>query len=97
MTSNVLVKNNIGFSKKSLNSEYGITNELLSRINKCINYNSIDNDAAKKYLKRETVGLKLTKDEIEKLILDANVEKNGIRGLQKELNKYKISKLLTKV
>ena len=97
MTSNVLVKNNIGFSKKSLNSEYGITNELLSRINKCINYNSIDNDAAKKYLKRETVGLKLTKDEIEKLILDANVEKNGIRGLLKELNKYKISKLLTKV
>lgn len=97
ITSGLSFKKGIGFNSYSKPNNDCIKDELLSRITKVINYKPISVDAAKKYLKRETAGMKLTKEEITKIINNANIEKNGIRGMQKELNKYKIKKLLIKV
>ena len=95
MTSNIKPKEKIGF-----NGAPGIPSlneNLYSRINKIIEYSKIDLLSAKKYLNRETKNIHLNKEDIDSLILNAKIEKYGIRGLQKELNKYKISKLLAKV
>ena len=97
MTSNIREKKSIGFSSKEEGSDEIVSNELKSRITKRIQYITINMEAVKKYLKRETNNIKLSKNEIDEIIKNANIEENGIRGLQKELNKYKVSKLLTKV
>ena len=59
--------------------------------------NKIDKASAKKYIKRESNNLKLTKDEINAIIKKASIETLGMKGLQKELNHYKINKLLANV
>lgn len=98
MTCSTITKKGIGFNSKEFKSDNAnISIELLSRITKFINFKPVDINAAKKYLKRESAGMKLTKEEINQLIDESNIEKNGFRGLQKSLNKYKINKLLLKV
>ena len=97
LTSNVQNQKGIGFNTTNSACNVCISDVLLSRITKSINYKTISVDAAKKYLKREAAGIHLTKEETASLIDSANIAKNGIRGLQKELNKYKISKLFIKV
>lgn len=97
MTSNVYDKKNIGFNSSNLQNEDFSFGNLNSRITKVVKFKAMTIDACKKYLKREAAGMHLSKEDINTLITSANIEKNGIRGLQKELNKYKISKLLIKV
>lgn len=93
MTTTQNNQSNIGFNNTNYRKKEILTNELLNRVNKVITYSKIDKVAAKKYIKRETSNLKLTKIEMDNIIKLAEVDKLGIRGLQKELNKYKISKL----
>lgn len=96
MTSNQINKNIIGFERESNN----LINEksvLVEKVNCIIEYNKIDIKSAKKYLNRETDNLKLSKDKINDMIKNANIGALGMRGLQKEINKYKISQIMTKV
>ena len=93
MTTTQNSQSSIGFNNTSSSKNDAINNELLNRVNKIITYSKIDNTSAKKYIKRETSNLKLSKEEINKIIKLSEIDKYGIRGLQKELNKYKISKL----
>lgn len=99
MTSNAPTAENIGFNTSAPIGEEKcpISSGLYSRIQKTIALSKIDYNAAKNYIKRETENLKLSKSEIDEIIKNANINVTGLRGVQKELNKYKINKLLTKV
>ena len=96
MTETNLNSNNIGFNNIRLHQS-NIDQFLLSRIDKVINFNCIDKLSARKYLKRETINLKVPAADYDYIIERADIVKTGIRGLQKELNKYKIDKVFTKV
>jgi len=97
MTSNIEVKKGVGFTNiNDITSEF-LDKNLQEKITKTITLSKIDVTSAKKYIKRETEKLKLTKEAINEILSKANLEEHGLRGVQKELNKYKISKLLTKV
>jgi len=97
MTSNLCTTSSIGFNQEETNDIKILPDEFFSRINRVIEFSKLDKLSAKKYIKREANNLKLSKEEIDKLILKSNLQNYGIRGLQKELNKYKIHKLLSKV
>lgn len=97
MTSNIPTSESIGFNNTNNNNLKVVTDELYGRINKVLLFSKIDKTSARKYIKRETVNMNIEKEEIEKIITSSNIEKYGMRGLQKELNKYKINKLLAKV
>lgn len=97
MTSNVPIKNNLGFTNNRNDTVDFIDSSLYEKIEKIVTLSSIDKTSAKKYIRRETENLKLEKADIEAILSKADLEANGLRGVQKELNKYKISKLLTKV
>jgi len=97
MTTNISNKDQIGFKKENYSSNEIASIPLIEKVEKVINLNKIDKNAAKKFIKRETENMILNKEEIEKIISTANIHTTGMRGIQKELNKYKIHKLLTKV
>lgn len=97
MTSNILNYTPIGFKKDILDTNEIKTMPLLEKVDKFVKLNKIDKNAAKKYIRRETENMKLSKEEIERIISESNLNISGMRGIQKELNKYKITKLLTKV
>lgn len=94
MTSNVGTKINIGFNKEMSHNENGISRDLNNRLDRVICFSKIDKASARKYIKREMNNLSLTKCDIDKLIDEANISEFGIRGLQKELNKMKIRRLM---
>ncbi len=97
MTSNAEISTSIGFSNDSKIEENILMRELQDRIEKTVKLEKIGSDAARKYIKRESTNLKLTKTEVDQIIENAKIDTEGLRGVQKELNKYKINKLLTKV
>lgn len=97
MTSNKDIPQNIGFSKETNTKNEIFANEFQDKIQKIVYLKNIDIDTAKNFIKRESSNLHLTKSDIEGIIETANIEKNGLRGVQKELNKYKIANLLIKV
>lgn len=97
MTSNIKLSNPIGFNDTMNDNDKIVKPELYDRIQKIITLENIDEKSARKYIKRETENMKLTKTEIETIIKQSNFQFTGLRGVQKELNKYKIHKLLTKV
>lgn len=97
MTCNASVKENIGFNKAVYSTNKALSDELFSRINKIVTFGKIDKDSAIRYIKRESDKMNLTKKEIEDIIKKSDIDRFGIRGLQKELNHCKIDKLLTKV
>ena len=90
-TSNKQVKNKVGFKTGIKEQNNNVFGENIIYLNK------IDKASAKKYIKRESNNLKLTKDEIDAIIKKASIETLGMKGLQKELNHYKINKLLANV
>ncbi len=90
-------KVSIGFNNNSLLSLSNTNSILTDKVDKIIYFAKIDKNSAKKYLKREAGRLKLTTSEYNMIIDKALIDKTGIRGLQKELNKYKIDKVFTKV
>ncbi len=96
MTCNSEMKSSIGFNTKN-SEEKLLSNELLGRIDKTIYFSKIEKNSAQKYIKREMNNLNLSKEEVENIIKQAQIDKYGIRGIQKELNKCKIHKLLAKV
>lgn len=97
MTSNVEVSSSIGFSNEIKLESNFLLREFQDRIEKTVKLAKIEIDSARKYIKRESMNLKLTKTEIDQIINDAKIDTEGLRGVQKALNKYKINKLLTKV
>lgn len=97
MTSNVAISSPIGFGEETTDNSAIVKAELYDRIQKIITLENIDEDSAKKFIKRESENMNLTKETIKQIIEQSHIEKNGLRGVQKELNKYKIHKLLTKV
>ncbi len=97
MTSNVEVSASIGFSNEIKLESNFLLREFQDRIEKTVKLAKIEIDSARKYIKRESMNLKLTKTEIDQIINDAKIDTEGLRGVQKALNKYKINKLLTKV
>lgn len=90
-TSNKQIKNKVGFKNDIKEQNNTVFGENIIYLNK------IDKASAKKYIKRESNNLKLTKEEIESIIKKASIETLGMKGLQKELNHYKINKLLANV
>ena len=86
----------IGFHNLGSNTS-DISSNLLDKVDKVVYFAKIDKTSAKKYLKREAGSLNLTTSEYNMIIDKAAIDKTGIRGLQKELNKYKINKVFTKV
>ena len=86
------VKNKVGFKTTNIKE----TKSTLFGDN-IIYLNKIDKVSAKKYIKRESNNLKLTKDEIDSIIKKASIETLGMKGLQRELNHYKIKKMLANV
>ncbi len=97
MTSNIKTKNSLGFTKLSVDGSEFMNKNLYEHIEKVITLDAVKEDNAKKYIKRETKNLELSNKEIETIIENSNIENLGFRGVQKELTKYKIHKLLTKV
>lgn len=97
MTSNIFTSEVIGFNGGTLEGKDNSYEEFKSRIEHTITLNKIDRAAAKKYIKRESEKLNLSKSEIEEIIDKADLNACGFRGVQKQLNRYKISKLLSKV
>ena len=85
-------KNKVGFKTTNIKE----TKSTLFGDN-IIYLNKIDKVSAKKYIKRESNNLKLTKDEIDSIIKKASIETLGMKGLQRELNHYKIKKMLANV
>ncbi len=95
MTSNSGSSAKMGFEKNT--KEEPVTgDDFLHFIDKTIVLSKIDVLAAKQYIKRETKNLSLSKKEIDEIIALANIDTAGLRGVQKELNRYKIHKLLAK-
>lgn len=86
------VKNKVGFKTTNIKE----TKSTLFGDN-IIYLNKIDKVSAKKYIKRESNNLKLTKEEIDSIIKKASIETLGMKGLQRELNHYKIKKMLANV
>lgn len=95
MTTSDIKDSAIGFEHK--NRKTSTQDELLDKVEKVITLDKIDETSAKKYIKRESLNLKLTKSEIAEIIKAADIDSTGLRGVQKELNRHKIHKLLTKV
>ncbi len=96
MTETLNSSGNIIFGNNTYNHRE-LSSELLDNIDKIIVFDSIDKRTAKKYLKRETENIKINSSEYDYIIEKALIEKNGFRGLQRELNKYKIDKVFSKV
>ncbi len=96
MTSNALMKKSVGFEGQYKENIDYLDKNFLNRIEKIIVLNHIDVNSAKKYIRREATNLTLNNSDIEDLITKSNISELGFRGIQKELNKCKIKKLLTK-
>ncbi len=97
MTSNAEVTSSIGFSNESKMDTEVLSRDFQDRIAKMVKLEKIEVDAARKYIKRESANITLSKSDIAEIIERAKIDTEGLRGVQKELNKYKINKLLTKV
>ncbi len=97
MTSNSPIKKSLGFTEQAPDLDSIVDKSLSGLINKTIVLNPINAEIAQKYIKRESKNIKLTSKDIKEIIERAKIDENGMRGIQKELNKYKISKLLSKV
>lgn len=97
MTSNISGCDSIGFNKEVKSPSNTPYDELRNRVEKIITLKKIDVTSARKYIKRESENLHLEKSAIEDIIEKAKIDTQGLRGVQKELNRYKISKLLSKV
>lgn len=97
LTSNTHTQEVIGFNGESNEKKTNTYDELASRVGEIITLAKIDSTIARKYIKRESSNLHLTKADIDTIIEASHFDTQGFRGLQKELNKYKISKLLSKV
>lgn len=97
LTSNTHTQEVIGFNGESNEKKTNTYDELASRVDEIITLAKIDSTIARKYIKRESSNLHLTKADIDTIIEASHFDTQGFRGLQKELNKYKISKLLSKV
>lgn len=93
LTSNIYEKNNIGF-KHSKRVKNGILHE---KVTKVIEFNHIKKRDAIKYIERESSNIDITSQEKNAIVEKADLEKRGFKGIQKELNNYKINKLLSKV
>lgn len=96
MTTGIEKSMGIGFNNSIDFDKVPINKSLYETINKIIILSNISEDIARKFIKRESSSL-LSKQEINEIIEKSKFYENGLRGVQKELNKYKISKLLTKV
>lgn len=95
ITDNSVNTTSIGFGEGGCNKKE--LDDFYVLINRIVHFKSIDVKSAKKYIKREAENYDLNKEDIDQLIMKAEINKNGMRGIQRELNKYKISKILSKV
>ena len=92
MTSNIEGRRKVGFSTKTKPAFEGIlTKELLGRIKGVIEYAPITKEVAKTYIKKN---IKITDQEIEHLIEEAEIEKFGLRNLKFLVQKKKQEKNL---
>lgn len=92
MTSNIEGRRKVGFSTKTKPAFEGIlTRELLGRIKGVIEYAPITKEVAKEYIKKN---IKITDQEIEELIEEAEIEKFGLRNLKFLVQKKKQEKNL---
>lgn len=87
-------RNYMGFGN---NSSDIIIDNLRNEVDDVIEFNPIDSKAAVKYIKRECNNVVIPKCDIDNILSLSNINRLGMQGVQKELNKYKISKLLSKV
>lgn len=77
LTSNVAVKNSVGFASNTSDNEY-LNREIISRIDKVINYNPVNKETAKKY-----INIKNKNVDEEKVIAISNYQKYGFRELDR--------------
>ena len=85
MTSNAVGKETIGFGDvKKTSFDNFFSKEFLGRIDTVIQYNSISKDVALKYINDHLINKDV---DLEKLLLDSEIEKFGIRNLKNNINK----------
>lgn len=90
MTTKTKSQNSIGFQKETNDNTTKSDNLLKNYINKSIKLSIIDKKVAKEYIKANMKNVDISKKEIDQMIENAKIETQGIRGIQKEINKYKM-------
>jgi len=86
LTSNVMGREKIGFSKKEYLSYEGLlSKELLGRIDEIIPYQPISEEVAREYIKRNLHNQDV---DCEDLLNDADIERFGLRNLRNIIHKY---------
>ena len=93
LTSNVIGKQKVGFSKAMETSLDGLlSRELLGRIDKVLVYDHISSSVAEEYIKKELKNKNISSAEILK---EANLEKYGMREIKHLVSKYNRKEELT--
>ena len=93
LTSNIIGKQKVGFSKVTETSLDGLlSRELLGRIDKVLVYDHISKTVAEEYIKKELKNKNISSDEILK---EANLEKYGMREIKHLVSKYNRKEELT--
>lgn len=86
LTSNVIGKKGIGFSKDvKLSYEGLLSKELLGRIDAIVTYDSISEDVARTYIENN---LKNKNIDINQLLEESDIAKYGLRNLRNLIHKY---------
>ena len=93
LTSNIIGKQKVGFSKVIETSLDGLLpRELLGRIDKVLVYDHISSSVAEEYIKKELKNKSISSAEILK---EANIEKYGMREIKHLVSKYNRKEELT--
>lgn len=94
LTSSIKEKKKVGFKNGTLSYKDDV---LYDKVTKIIKLKNISKKDGIKYIKRESANLNITRKEINDIIDKSNIDMKGFKGITKELNNYKINKLLSKV
>ena len=86
LTSNVIGKNQVGFSVANKPSFEGLlSKELLGRIDAVLEYHSISKEVAEEYIEKN---LKNKTISVEEILQESDIEKYGLRNVRNLIHKY---------
>ena len=100
MTSNAIIKTNkVGFNNYKHNNIYSyFPKEFINRIDEIVEFNSFSNNDIKVFINNESKkynDLKLTDEEINKIIRDSNYKESGVRSIIKIIKKINDKKAIS--
>ena len=86
LTSNIKIKDKIGFNSSLNNSlDNLLSKELVGRIDMILPFNNITKDIAKKYIQKNLINKNINYEE---LLNESDIAKYGLRNLKNLINKY---------